>query len=102
MLVSKVLTKTDPAFSVDEGAEFIYTNEWLSTYCQNASSKEQREVVFSIALQLVSYKLWLVELLSELAEILATQQLNPVAKLVPAPDPLSPIFFQFLPGYFKA
>ena len=35
----------------------------------------------------MSYKPWLVKLLPELAEILASQQLNPVAKLVPAADP---------------
>ena len=86
---------------MDEGVKFICTIEWLCTYCQNASSKEQREAAFSTALQLVSYKLWLVKLLPELAEILATQQLNPVAKLVPAPDPVSPSFFQFLPKLFQ-
>lgn len=38
----------------------------------------------------MSYKSWLVKFLPDLAEILATQQLNPVAKLVPAPDHESP------------
>lgn len=53
----------------------------------------------------MSYKPWLVKLLPELAEILATQQLNTVAKLVPAPDPVSKFFssfVQFLPGYFQS
>lgn len=39
---------------------------------------------------LMSYKLWLVKLLSELAEIVATQQPNPLNKLVPALDPKAP------------
>lgn len=65
---------------MDEGAELTYTIELLCTFCQTASREKQ---ALSIALQLVSYKPWLVKLLPGLAEILATQQLNPVAKLVP-------------------